>query len=386
MPPSLVPLDLLNLLFLPLMAITAVSLRANWRQLWDEDLTAHDRQLIQRIAIFLLLPVVVFFHELGHVAAVRLFGGKVAEFHYAFLSGYVVPAGHFTADEKVWLYFAGNLVQILIGLVAALAAALVSSPPVVALLVYLSLWSVGGTVILYTLLSVTGLYGDWIHIYTAPPSALVAAIALSHLTLALAVVYAVYAEKPRLWFAAKTDPGWAAENRLMVEHAGLFPSADNLVRLGWSYYFKGLNKTAVACLEAARQVAPESPDVRIFEAALADERGRTGKAIQCYQELIGNPDVPERLRLLAMMSLGRCLLRHGRRDQALATFIQAGQLAPDAADPRYFIGALLSEAGRLDEAEGHLRAAAILEWMDKGLAAANAGRLADIQKRRQSKQ
>lgn len=386
MPSNLAPLDLLNLLFLPLMAITAVSVRKNWRALWDENLTGQDRLLIQRAVIFLLLPVVVLLHELGHVAATELFGGKVVEFHYAFLSGYVVPAGHFTADEKVWLYFAGNLVQIVIGLAAAVGAAMVSSPPVVALLAYLALWSVGGTVIIYTLLSVSGLYGDWIHIYTAPGSALVASIAFFHLVLVVLVIYSLYGSMPRLWFAETTDPRWAVENRLMREHANLFPSADNWVRLGWSYYFKTLYKFAGECLDKARSVSPEAPNLRIFEAALADERGATGRAIECYQEIIQNEELPERLRLLSLMSLGRCQLRHGRREQALGTFIKASELAPETADPHYFVGTLLGDSGRADEAQSHLRAAMTLAWMDKTLAALADRRLAELQKRRQSNQ
>src|SRR5205823_7331813 len=101
---SLMPLDLLNLLFIPLMLITARELKQNWASLWDQQLTARDRYLLQRLVIFWLLPVVVMCHELGHVAAVNLFGGKVHEFHYAFVWGYVVPQGTFTPDQVVWLY------------------------------------------------------------------------------------------------------------------------------------------------------------------------------------------------------------------------------------------------------------------------------------------
>src|SRR5262245_21751021 len=99
MPPNMAPLDALNLLFLPLMVITAVQALKNWKTLWDDRLTGAYRQLLQRITIFILLPVVVLCHELGHVAAIKYFGGTVQEFHYAFLSGYVVPGQSYPPDQ-----------------------------------------------------------------------------------------------------------------------------------------------------------------------------------------------------------------------------------------------------------------------------------------------
>src|SRR4030095_14629755 len=161
-------MDFLNLLYLPLMVLTGMDARKNWSSICDAELTSRDCQILQKMVLFWLIPVVVLCHELGHVAAIKLFGGEVAEFHYALFWGYVVPRGAFTAVQLVWAFLAGSLVQVLIGLAALAAAVVVSSPPVVALLIYLGLWSIGGTVVVYALLSLTGLYGDWVAIYNAP--------------------------------------------------------------------------------------------------------------------------------------------------------------------------------------------------------------------------
>ncbi|MBI4534014.1 MAG: M50 family metallopeptidase [Candidatus Melainabacteria bacterium] len=200
-----VPLDLINLLFLPLMVITGLEVKKNWSSLWDQELTVHDRYLLQRIVIFWLIPAVVFFHELGHVVAIKLFGGQVKEFHYAFVWGYVVPTGMFTPVQLVWSYLAGNLVQIIIGLGALVGALQSRAPAAVALLVYLFFWSVGGTTIVYSLLSLTGLYGDWVAIYTQPEPFIVSIIAVCHAALALFVFWCLYGARPRQWFASRTN-------------------------------------------------------------------------------------------------------------------------------------------------------------------------------------
>lgn len=367
MPPNLAPLDALNLLFLPLMAITIVQAYKGWGKLWDERLTASDRQLLLRIVIFLLLPIVVLFHELGHVAAVKYFGGTVREFHYAFLSGYVVPGERFPANETVWLYFSGNLVQILIGLVAGLCAVVASSPPVVALLVYLALWSVGGTVIIYALLSVTGIYGEWINIYSSQPSTLVGSIAAFHLSMIGLVLWSLYGERPKLWFTCKTDPKWAADYKNLNEQVARNPSAGNWLKLAWSLYRKGLYRACEHCLAQAHRLDPDMPEARILEATVADARGRLNKAIKCYEELIEAPDINENLKLMALLALGQCQLKLRRPDQALKTFSEASVARPDIADPHFFKAALLIEIEHLDEAEAELQTATQLAWIDNSL-------------------
>jgi hypothetical protein len=385
MPPNMAPLDSLNLLFLPLMAVTVVQLLRGWKNFWDEDFTAYDRQLAQRVVLFLLLPLVVLCHELGHVAAVKYFGGTVREFHYAFLSGYVVPGEQFGPNETVWLYFSGNLVQILIGLGAGLAALLVSSPPAVALLAYLALWSVGGTVIVYALLSVTGLYGDWVNIYTSEFSPSVLAIACFHAFCAALVVWCLYADRPRLWFTRKTNPGWAGEYDSLESCVRQSPSAENWLNLGWSLYRKELYRKSGECLAAARKFLPEAPAVIFLEAAIAEGRQKSAQAVKCYQRLLSQPQLSDNTRLLALNSLGQCLARQRRTQEALTTFNQACLAAPEIADPHYLKAMLLYSDGRLEEAERELLEACRLNWLDRSLAD-NAARQLLLIRRRYGKQ
>lgn len=379
------PLDTLNLLFLPLMVITAMQVRRNWRSLWDDNLTPADRFLLQRIVIFLFLPVVVLCHELGHVVAIKIFGGTVTEFHYSFLSGYVVPGQRMPPDPTVWMYFSGNLVQILIGLGAGALACLVSSPPVVALLIYLALWSVGGTVIVYALLSLTGLYGDWVHVYTSGAPTLEAGIGLFHLLLVLLVLWSLYGDVPKLWFISKTNRQWAAEYEMLKAQLTLEPTPDNWLSLAWSLYFQGLLRMSGKRLAQARAMYPNVPEFRILEATLADAKGKLSQAVACYTRLSEDTALPERLRLISLMALGQCQLKQKQADQALKTYGRAVRLAPEMADPHFFRGVLLTSTGRLDEAEAELQAALALEWLDNSLSTRVNQQLTAIQQMRSAK-
>lgn len=372
------PLDFLTLLFVPLMVLTAVDTVKNWSCLWDSQLTARDRQHLQKIVLFLLVPIVVLCHELGHVAAIKLFGGQVAEFHYAFIWGYVLPSGRFTVSQLVWSYLAGSLVQVIIGLAAMAAALVASSPPVVALLVYLGLWSVAGTVIIYALLSFTGMYGDWIAIYTAPVPALVVPIAVVHALLVLFVFWCLYGTRPKIWFTAKTQPDWVAEQDSLKSALAAEPSAGNWLDLAWSFYRVGLNRQAGHALERARALDAERPESRLLEGALAYRKGDIATAFACFQELTQIEGITDELRARSFVALGGCQMKRKRPEEAMTSYGRAIDSCPWLADAHFFRAMLLADAGKLDEARAELETAQQLAWADLALKEASAQKLAAI--------
>jgi hypothetical protein len=386
MSPNWAPLDALNLLFLPLMVVTAGQCYKHWGSLWDAELTAADRQLLQQAVIFVLLPVVVLCHELGHVAAIKFFGGTIKEFHYAFQSGYVVPGQSFPPDQTIWLYFSGNLVQILMGVAAGLLALLSNSPPIVAMLVYLALWSVGGTVIVYALLSLTGLYGDWINIYSYGLSPLVLAIGAFQLTMAALVFWCLYGELPKFWFIGKVNHSWRDEVTQLKEQVTRYPSAENWLHLAWSCFGQGLFRTSERFLSKAGQLAPESPAVKILEATTADRKGNLDYAIECYERLAELNSLPARQREVILLELANCQSKQGNAIAALKTYNQAVVESPHLADPHYYRGVLLGNAGQFHEAEAELKMSLLLEWLDKSLPSTVPARLLSIKTKQLPKQ
>src|ERR1700722_9500247 len=158
--------DYLALVMVLVSVITIVNMFKEWKLLWDDNLTDNDRSLLMRIAAFVVMPIIVLFHEGGHALATICFGGKVEEFHYGFFIGNVVSSGNFSDLQSLLITLAGNVVQVLCGLVALVVALVSTSPPVVALSVYVVFWAIGGTLVAYTILSRFGMYGDWMAIYS----------------------------------------------------------------------------------------------------------------------------------------------------------------------------------------------------------------------------
>src|SRR5512142_3503694 len=111
--------DLLSLFYVFVGARALLSLRRNWREFTDDELTGFDRRLAGELAFFVFIPIGVLFHELGHAVATYQVGGTVdwlhGGFHYALFWGYVIPEGEFSVLQDWWIALSGNLVSVLYG-------------------------------------------------------------------------------------------------------------------------------------------------------------------------------------------------------------------------------------------------------------------------------
>jgi len=347
-------LDLLILIYVPLMVITIVDLVKNWPSVFDENLTSKDRFILQKTVIFLLMPIVVYCHEMGHALCIEYFGGKVAEFHFGVFWGFVVPSGHFTADQTVLTYLAGNAVQIAIGLLAGLIALFLTSPPMVAMLVYLALWSVGGTVVIYALMSATGFYGDWIAIYTAPTPALKTMIGICHLALIALVVYCLYGATPRLWFAMRTKPRWAKRIGLLTLAAQTEPNAKNYLAIAWCYAEANLFSPAYKWLKKAVGVGASQSEAQLLSAYIVMNRGQIQDAVKIYEQTGNDTQVGTSQRVKAYLGLADCYVRQNNFAKAIETYTKAISLDQNLGDARLYKLLLLKQTGRKLESEKEL--------------------------------
>ena len=64
---------------------TLVMIARRWKKFWDDDFTGEDRRLATQAAVFVVPPVVVLIHELGHFFVARLLGGRIVGFHYGLI-------------------------------------------------------------------------------------------------------------------------------------------------------------------------------------------------------------------------------------------------------------------------------------------------------------
>ncbi len=144
---------------------TILRLSNNWRSFWDDKVTAKDRFLLERVAVFILIPLGVLFHELGHALATLQVGGEVREFQWRVVWGYVIAAGNFLPVESWWIAFSGNLVSIALGYLAILAIPLVKKTVLKQLFYTFSQAELVYSLIAYPLFSFTTSRGDWLKIY-----------------------------------------------------------------------------------------------------------------------------------------------------------------------------------------------------------------------------
>ncbi|MEM7769405.1 MAG: hypothetical protein AAF327_02705 [Cyanobacteria bacterium P01_A01_bin.37] len=163
--PSLSPFDWISIAYSFLSLDTLRRLVKHWTSVWDEQVTELDRFLIQRTALFLLIPIGVLFHELGHVIATWQVGGTVVEFQWRIFWGYIIPSGYFTAVEYWWIALSGNVVSIALGLIALPAVVAIKKQVIKELLYSFAVVQLVYSLVFYPVFSFTGFEGDWVKIY-----------------------------------------------------------------------------------------------------------------------------------------------------------------------------------------------------------------------------
>lgn len=149
---------------------TLYLLGQRWRALWDDELTEQDRQLAVMVAIFLLVPIGVLLHELGHIAAAWSTGSQVLRLNFYLYWANVeyIPSNPSPLLEW-YVALAGNLVSYLLG-IACIAIALFAPRLKVglrAIAINLGIYELLFTLIMYPLMSLDpGFDGDWDAIYS----------------------------------------------------------------------------------------------------------------------------------------------------------------------------------------------------------------------------
>jgi fumarate reductase subunit D len=113
---------ILSLMLLLAAVATLFDVIKGRKQIFDERLTADDRNRIVRLVIFLLLPLSIILHELGHAIAIWSFGGEVIDWGFYLYYGYVVGWGVFTDLQSAVISFSGPVVNVILAL-GALAIA-----------------------------------------------------------------------------------------------------------------------------------------------------------------------------------------------------------------------------------------------------------------------
>src|SRR5688500_18872489 len=122
------PADLLSLLYLAVAVYTLWQLPGRWRSLTDDTYTDEDRNLANRIGFLLLTPIGVLIHELAHMAAATLLGGRDISLSYRIYWGYVQYRGQVGPAAEWIIAAAGPGASLVLGLVAGYVALRLRQP------------------------------------------------------------------------------------------------------------------------------------------------------------------------------------------------------------------------------------------------------------------
>ena len=203
------PFGLISLIYVVLGVRVVYQLVRSFRKTFDRNFTRQDRLLVDQAAFFVLVPISVALHELGHAVTIWLFGGHVLGWGFFGFAGYVeFDPLEFSDAQQVIIASAGTIVNLLL---AGLAVGLVflKRPPMRAaineLLIQFTWISLLNALVVYPLLDlVSGLNGDWSQMYDFRVPALSAAILVIHVTVLAILFWAWRSPRARARIAALT--------------------------------------------------------------------------------------------------------------------------------------------------------------------------------------
>ena len=323
--------------------------REFWRRrttLFDQRLTQGERALFDRGAFFLLIPIGVLLHEFGHAVATWQVGGTVERFRWFLFWGYIIPEGSFSALQHWWISLAGNLVSVLLGVVALAAAVAVESRPWRYWLMSFARLEFFYSLVFYPVFSLITEFGDFQVIYGplltrlgfggivaqrfASPELFgpAAATAVVHVAVLAGLVALDRHPAFRRWLIKRTS---SSDFERLIEDARSASDAEAPMRLAQAYVDNGDQRLAIAELEAAATQFPDDPRPPFGLANIAVGRGRHDRALMLYERALAlAPAGATRLRALALQGMAEAELAHGRSDAAIDRMSEAADVLAGA--------------------------------------------------------
>jgi len=343
-----------------------------WRAFWDDDFTGDDRRLATQCAIFVVPPIIVLIHELGHVVGARMVGGEVLGFHYGLIEGSVSVAGGLSASQFWWVALSGNLAGAGTGLALAVAgAAGVRMPRALRrVLIIGGLLQVVFQLVVYPLLSLSARFGDWEAIYDFGATPALSTVTLvTHVTTLIALWRWWRGRVRRTLF--NVDHAQEAEvSRLEAAAVASPQDPQPVMELAVLYARNGEMSLARETLDSAAQ----SPILTGFGAArlhlararlavIEDRWSQAYVAAQAGLATVESGDDGEVAQRL-WANAGMALAAMERAPQAIDAF--AHVRPPVAEDPRFLYARGRARIAVGDRAGGHADLHAVIGWRPEG--------------------
>lgn len=338
---------------------TIVTIARAWKTFWDEDFTMADRRLATQAAVFLLPPVVVLLHELGHYLTAKALDVPVSSFHYGFFEGSVGIRAARTVEQLWLIALNGNVVSVLCGL-ALLTVGLgwkTLKRPLRYTFFVTGIIELVFSLVGYPLLSLLARFGDWEIIYDFDRTpGLSTATAAAH----AGMLFALWRWWRRQGRADLFALGSGGENRLAElrasidaapqDPAGWLNLADYYARRGELALARGTVEDGIAACGDTSRLLLGLTRLSMFQARWNDAVVAARRGLE-----VDNAGVPEDVRQSLWANLALALTQMERPDHALPAY---ERLTPPLADDvrvRYGRGLVRIAAGDGDRGRADLQ-------------------------------
>jgi hypothetical protein len=311
--------DLISIIAVLISAQTLWQLSQNWTNFWDDKVTWQDREIAQRLAIFMLIPIGVLLHEIGHSLATWQVGGTVTTFQWRFYWGFIIPSGNFTSIESWWISFSGNLVSIILGLLPLPFIPYVRKRIVGEVLYFFTCAELMYALVGYPILSFSLQGGDWVKIYdfsaqSVQPYASLTLVCHVGLLWGLWLLY--HSQKAIHWRLAVNSNILNTWEKLKVDIAQA--PGDLQLNLELAYLLLQNNEVPAAkkIAQQVYRIAPDDEKVRVFRLVMDYTQRAYRKAIQSGRQLL-NTELSEENQLRVYRILSFSLHKTGQLKEAL---------------------------------------------------------------------
>ncbi len=324
---------------------TLVGLIRAWKPFWDADFTVEDRRMATQVAVFLVPPIVVLLHEVGHLLTARALGVQVIGFRYGLFEGSVTVAGSRSAEEMWVIAVAGNVVSLGIGVGMVLVGLLRSGlrRPLRYLLVAGGLLEVLFTLVAYPLLSLTARFGDWVIIYDGELGTLAWVAGAAHAS-ALLFLFTWWRRrgKSALFAIGSGTEQVVGDLRRAAEDAPRDPA--RWLALADFYARRGELSLARSAVEEGLAAAGDSARLLLGLARLSMFQGRWNDVVMAARRGLELED-GEEVRQPLWANLALALTQMERAEQALPAYAHLTAPLSDDLRVRYGRGLARLESG-----------------------------------------
>lgn len=295
--------DLISVFAVLIAAQTLGQLSQNWANFWDDRVTWQDREIAQRLAIFILIPIGVLLHEIGHSLATWEVGGTVTTFQWRFYWGFMIPSGNFTSAESWWISFSGNLVSIILGLLPIAFIPYVRKRIVGEVLYFFVCAELVYALVGYPILSFGLQGGDWVKIYDFSVQPYASITLVCHVILLWGLWQLYHSPKAIYWRLAVNSHTLTTWEKLKSDIAQAPNDLESNLELAYLLLQNNEVHEAKKIAQQVYRIAPENQRVRVFRLAMDYNQRAYGKAIQSGRQLLNTElSVENKLRIYRILS------------------------------------------------------------------------------------